>query len=251
MSAAVEHRSSYARVPAAFRLQFAVPAGMIGVPVLVFVSAWLIALGIVVWIHHTVDRGSDLGMEPIYTGASQAALWCLVFMAAYSATHTFPFAMALSYSRRVFVLGAFLAFAVLSAGFGAAFGLAAGIEQLSDGYGIEAYNFNLPYLTDGPGGVLSTALLVSAGSLMLMLFSFGITVFFKRVGLVIFWAALLSFVVILATAAMVVTVNDFWGPMWEWFLQQTALSMAGWLTLPTLGLAVLTYVATRRAVPTP
>lgn len=249
MSAVAEERSSFARVPAAFRLQFAVPAGLIGVPAMVFLAAWAISLGIVVWIDQAVDRGPEPAMEPLYTGGSQAALWTLVFMAAYSATHTFPFAMALSYSRRVFVFGVFLAFAALSSGFGAAFALSAWIEQLSDGYGIEAYNFNLPYLTDGPGGLLSTGLVAAVLCLVLMLFGFGITMLFKRVGLIIFWVILLGLFVILVTAVMLVTVNEAWGPVWGWLQNQTALSMSGWLMLPTLGLAVLSYWTIRKAVP--
>lgn len=249
MSAVAEQRSSFARVPAAFRLQFAVPGTMIGVPVLVFVAAWALALGIVVWVHQVDDRGADLAAEPIYTGASQAALWCLVFMAAYSATHAFPFAMALSYSRRVFVIGAFLAFAALSLGFGAAYALAAWIEDITGGYGIEAYNFDLPYLTEGPGGILSAGLAMTVVCLMLMLLAFGVTMFYQRVGLLAFWAALLGIVAVLAAAVMLVTVNDGWGTVWEWLQNQTALSISGWLMLPTLAFGVLSYVTIRKSVP--
>lgn len=248
MSAVAEPRSSFARVPAAFRLQFAVPGNMIGVPVLVFAGAWALALGIVFWIHQADDRGADLAAEPIYTGASQAALWCLVFMAAYSATHAFPFSLALSYSRRVFVIGALLAFAALSLGFGAAYALAAWIEQLTDGYGIEAYNFALPYLVNGPGGVLSAGLMAAMLSLMIMLAGFGFTIVYRRLGLMLFWAVLLGLVVVLAAAVMLITVNGGWATVGEWIMNQSALSLSGWLTLPSVVFAVVSYGMIRKAV---
>lgn len=249
MSAEPVQRSSFVRVPAAFRLQFTVPSAMIGVPAMVFVSAWVIALGIASWIHFGTDRGSEAVMEPMYTGASQAALWCLVFMAAYSATHAFPFSMALSFSRRVFVIGAFLAFAVLSVGFGVAYAFAAWVERITNGYGLEAYNFDLPYLTDGPGGIVSAGLAIAVLSLLLMLAAFGFTILYKRLGLRLFWAVLLGLVVVLAAVVMLITTNGGWGSVGEWFLQQSALSLSGWLTLPTVGVGLLTYVAIRKSVP--
>lgn len=249
MSAAAEQRSSFARVPAAFRLQFTVPSAMIGVPAMVFISAWVIALGIAFWIHFGTDRGPEAAMEPMYTGASQAALWCLAFMAAYSATHAFPFSMALSFSRRVFVIGAFLAFAVLSVGFGVAYAFAAWVERITNGYGIEAYNFDLPYLTDGPGGIASAGLALAVLCLLLMLATFGFTILYKRLGLRLFWAVLLGLVVVLAAVATLITTNGGWGSVGEWFLQQSALSLTGWLILPTVGVGLLTYAAIRKSVP--
>lgn len=249
MSAETVQRSSFARVPAAFRLQFTVPSALIGVPAMVFVGAWAIALGIVFWIHFGTDRGPEPAMEPMYTGASQAALWTLLFMAAYSATHTFPFAMALSFSRRVFVIGAFLAFAVVSVAFGVAYAFAAWVERITNGYGIEAYNFDLPYLTDGPGGIVSAGLALAVLCLLLMLASFGFTIMYQRLGLKLFWVVLLGLVVVLAAVVVLITTNGGWGSVGEWFLQQSALSLAGWLTLPAVGIGLLTYAMIRKSVP--
>ena len=250
MSAAVEQRSSLARVPSAFRLQFAVPGNMIGVPALVFVAAWAIALGIVFWIHHSVGRTAEAAAEPIYTGASQATLWCLVFMAAYSATHAFPFSMALSYSRRVFVIGALLAFAALSAAFGAAVAIAAWVEEITEGYGIDAYNFALPILVDGPGGLLSAGLMAAMLSLMLMLAGFGFSIVYRRLGLALFWVVLLGLAVVLAVVAMLITVNEGWGAVGQWVTNQSALSLSGWLTLPAAVFAAVSYGMIRKTVAT-
>ena len=103
------------RIPAAFRLQFIVPTNLIIVPAVVFVLVWAVSIGITLWIHAAAsDRVA--AEEPMYGGASQAAVWTLGFMAAYTVTQTMPFAMALSFSRRTFVVGAYLAFVAVSAG---------------------------------------------------------------------------------------------------------------------------------------
>lgn len=245
----VPRASSYARIPAAFRLQFSVPTALIGVPALVFVAAWLIALGIVVWIHYAADRGAEAASEPIYTGASQAALWCLAFMAAYVASHTFPFSMALSYSRRVFVIGAFLAFAAVSAGYGAAFGLAAGLERLTDGYGIHMYNFDLPYLTEGPGGIFAAALFAAALCLFVMMFGFFWSILYRRVSLGVLWTVLLAVLVALLLVAMLITQAGEWPAVWQWMGEQNSLTLTGWMLPPALGLAVVNYGVIRRATP--
>src|SRR5699024_12058363 len=120
------------RIPAAFRLQFIVPSNFVIVPVVVFVLVWAIAIGITLWIHELAD-GRVAAKEPIYGGASQAAVWTLGFMAAYTVTQTLPFAMALSFSRRTVVVGAYLAFAAVSVAFGLGYRLAAWIGRVPDG----------------------------------------------------------------------------------------------------------------------
>ncbi len=173
-----DSRSSFARIPAAFRLQFVVRTTFVAVPLIVFFGAWAVAVGIGFWLHH-LPAGPFTAENPFYAGASQAALWCLVFMAAYAASHTFPFAMALSFSRRVYVIGTFLAFAAVSATFGVAFALAALLERATDGYGIHAYTFDLPFLTES-SGIAGAGLLAAALCLMLMLFGFCVVILYRR-----------------------------------------------------------------------
>lgn len=238
-------RSSYARIPAAFRLQFIVPT-IIWVPLLVFVAAWAIALGIGFWGDAMADD-RIAAQDPIYTGASQAALWCLLFMAAYSGTHNFPFSLALSYSRRVYVIGAFLAFLAVSVGFGIAFGLAATLEQWTDGYGIHMYNFALPYVIGD--GVWAGALLAGALSLMLMLLGFASVILYKRFSVVVMWALIVGLAAVVAVAAMLVTQAEGWGTVWQWMTEQTALSWTAWLILPIVALTGGSYWMIRRATP--
>lgn len=241
----METRSSYARIPAAFKLQFAVPSALVWVPLLVFAAAWVIAIIIGVWIDAVADGGTDT----IYTGAAQAPLWALAGTAAYAASHTFPFSMALSYSRRVFVIGVFLAFGLVSLAFGAAFALGAGIERLTGGFGVEVYVFDLPYLTQGAGGVVSAGALAAGLCLFLMMFGFFWAILYRRVSITMLWVVIIGLVIVLLGAAMLVTQNSGWATVWQWFLEQSALSLAGWMVLPVIGITAVNYAVIRRATP--
>src|SRR5699024_9058368 len=93
------HRASFARIPAVVRLQFAVRYSFIWLPMFIFVLAWAIGIAIGFFIDSQMPDRIAV-QEPINsTGASQATIWYLAFMAAYTASHTFPFSLALSYSR--------------------------------------------------------------------------------------------------------------------------------------------------------
>ncbi|GAA1116324.1 hypothetical protein [Nesterenkonia jeotgali] len=237
--------SSFARVPAAFRLQFTVPSAMIGVPLVVFFGAWAVAVGIGHWVRYLA--GGDPG--PGYTGAAQATVWALAFMAAYSASHTFPFAMALSYSRRVFVLGAFLAFAAVSAGFGALFSIAILLERATNGFWAESYSFDLPFMTQN-AGVPGAGLLAGALCLAAMMVGFFWSILYRRVSLLLLWVIILGLVALLAVVVMLTTQNEWWPHVGDWLAAQSAYSFAGWVLLLVLGVTALNYGVIRRAVPT-
>jgi len=237
-------RSSFARVPAAFKLQFTVPSQMIWVPLSVFFLAWAVAIGIGLWIRHVAGEGAV-----IMTGASQATVWCLAFIAAYSASHTFPFSMALSYSRRVFVLGAFLAFAAVSAGFGALFSLGILLERATGGFWAGSYSFDLPFMTQN-AGVLGAGLLAAAVCLWAMMFGFFWSILYRRVRLAVLWIIAVGLVALLAVGVMIATQNEWWPHIGDWLAIQSSYSFAGWVLLLALGLTAVNYLVIRRAVPT-
>ncbi|MCH8560076.1 MULTISPECIES: hypothetical protein [unclassified Nesterenkonia] len=237
-------RSSFARVPSAFKLQFTVPSQMIWVPLSVFLLSWAVAIGIGLWLRHVSGDGPTIN-----TGASQATIWCLAFIAAYSASHTFPFSMALSYSRRVFVLGAFLAFATVSAGFGALFSIAILLERATGGFWAESYTFDIPAVTQN-AGVLGAGILAGAVCLWAMMFGFFWSILYRRVSLAMLWIIALGLVALLAVTIMVVAQNQWWPHVGDWLAVQSSYSFAGWVLLLTLVLTAVNYLVIRRAVPT-
>lgn len=235
--------SGRSRIPAAFRLQFTVPSQLIWVPLVVFLASWAIGTGIGVWIHLVTD--ADAGAVITITGASQATIWTLGILAAYVCSHTFPFALALSYSRRVFMIGASLAFAAVSAGFGLACGLAALVEEATDGFGVGSFTFALSYLTDD--GLLAFGLLAAALTFAVMQFGFFWASLYRRVGLVQLWIVIIVIVVILAVGAMLITTYEGWPSVGRWMLAQHIAGFAGWLgLLGLLGVGV-NYAIIRRS----
>lgn len=235
------------RIPAAFRLQFIVPTNLIIVPTMVFVLVWGVAIGITMWIHAAAgDRVA--AAEPMYGGASQAAVWTLAFMAAYTVTQTLPFAMALSFSRRTFVLGAYLAFVAVSAGFGVAYMLAAWIERVTNGFGIHAYQFDTPFMTSSHG-LLGAGLLAGALALAVMVVTFMFAAVFRRTSILTFWTLLVVLLALLGAVVLLVVQNVGWSDIGSWFLRQTTLTGSAYLLGVTVVAGVLGYVTLRRDTP--
>lgn len=235
------------RIPAAFRLQFIVPSNFLVVPWVVFVLTWAVSLGISFWIDALAD-GRVAAEEPMYSGAAQTAVWVLGFMAGYAVTQTLPFALALSFSRRTFVLGAYLAFAVVSAVFGAAFLIGAWIERATDGFGIHAYQFDLPFMT-GSNGLAGAGLLAGMICLAIMIVAFLLTAVFRRLSLIGFWTLLIAIGGAAAVAALLIVQNVGTARVFEWFQSQTALTGSGYLAIIAVLAAVLGYVVLRRDTP--
>lgn len=235
------------RIPAAFRLQFIVPSNFVIVPAVVFVLVWAVAIGISLWVHELAD-GRVPAEEPMYGGASQATVWTLGFMAAYTVTQTLPFAMALSFSRRTFVVGAYLAFAAVSVGFGAAYVLAAWIERVTNGFGFHAYQFDIPVMTDSHG-LLGAGLLAATVTFTVMVMTFLMAGVFRRMSVVSFWTFAIVLGAVLAAAVLLLIQNVGWPDIWAWFQAQTALTGSAYFLAVAAVAAVLGYLVLRRETP--
>ncbi|GAA3518670.1 hypothetical protein [Dietzia aurantiaca] len=235
------------RIPAAFRLQFIVPTNLIIVPAMVFLLVWAVSIGITVWIHAAAgDRVASA--EPMYGGASQAAVWTLGFMAAYTVTQTLPFAMALSFSRRTFVVGSYLAFMAVSVGFGAAYTLAAWIERVTNGFGIHAYQFDTPFMTS-TNGLVGGGALAAAIALTVMTVTFMFAAVFRRISVLTFWTLLVALAAVLGVLILLIVQNVGWSGLGGWFLRQTALTGSAYLLGVSLVAGAFGYLVLRRDTP--
>lgn len=238
-------RSIPQRIGAAFRLHF-VNRQFTLVPLAVFVAGWAVGVAIGFGIHQSVD-GAITAENPMLLGASQAALWTLLIYAGLAASNTFAFALALSFSRRTFMAGTAGAFLVMSLGFGGLFALAALVEQATDGFGVHAYSFALPFLLQQ--GVVGAGILAAAVCLVAMLLGFGFAMLYRRVTVLQLWIVILALVLIIAAAAILVTAADRWPTVLGWFAEQSTVGLAAWLLLPAALLAVVDYLLIRRAAP--
>lgn len=235
------------RIPAAFRLQFIVPTNLIIVPTMVFLLVWAVSIGITMWIHAAADD-RIASAEPMYGGASQAAVWTLGFMAAYTVTQTLPFAMALSFSRRTFVVGAYLSFVAVSVGFGVAYALAAWVERVTNGFGIHAYQFDTPFMTSS-NGILGGGLLAGALTLMVMIVTFMFAAIFRRISVLTFWALLVALLALLGVVVLLIVQNVGWSGIGDWILRQTALTGSAYFLGVAAVAGVSGYLVLRRDTP--
>ena len=240
------NRSSFARVPAAFRLQFAVPWSFIWLPIGIFLLAWLFGYGIMALIDFQMPDRIP-AEEPLNaTGAPQATIWYLGFMAAYTASHTFPFSLALSYSRRVYVIGTYLTFAVVGIGYGVAAMLASWFEQATDGFGRHMYMFGSPFFED-LGGALGVGVFATVLVLFFMCFGFFWAILYRRVTMPVLWVVIIGLVAVLLGIVALITLNEGWPNVGSWFVAQTAFTMAGWGFLAAILLGGLNYLLIRKA----
>lgn len=235
------------RIPAAFRLQFIVPSNFLIVPAVVFALVWAVAVGISLWVHELAG-GRVPAEEPIYGGASQAAVWTLGFMAAYTVTQTLPFAMALSFSRRTFVVGAYLAFAAVSVGFGVAYTLGAWVERTTNGFGIHAYQFDIPPMT-GSHGIVGGGLLAATLTFMVMVAAFLMAAVFRSMSVLAFWTFAVTLMAVVAIVFLLLVQNVGWVGIGEWFLAQTAVTGSVYFLAVSAVAAVAGYLMLRRATP--
>lgn len=235
------------RVPAAFRLQFIVPSNFIVVPAAIFILVWAVATGISFWVHNALDDRVP-AEDPMYLGASQATVWTLGFMAAYTVTHTLPFAMAMSFSRRTFVAGAYLAFAAVSAVFGLAFMAFAWLEHATHGYGFHSYQFDIPPMT-GSNGPAGAGLLAGVLCFTVMIVGFLSAAVFRRTSLLGFWSLIVAILGLMAVATVLLVQTWGWSGITGWVLEQTALTGTGYLLLVAVPAGVLGYLILRRDTP--
>lgn len=237
-------RSGASRIPAAFRLQFVVPSNFIIVPTAVFLLVWAVAIGITYWVYN-ISNGGASAEEPMYGGASQAAIWTLAFMAGYTVTQTLPFATALSFSRRSFVIGAYLAFAATSVGFGVAFVLATYIERVTNGFGIHSYQFDLPFLTGD--GLFGAGLFTATLTFAAMVVAFLIAAVFRRMSMLTFWTVSIAGLALVAAVFLLVVQNVGWSGIGEWFVAQTAFTGSAYFVGAAVVAMALGYSVLRNA----
>src|SRR5699024_9638248 len=239
-------RSSFARVPAAFRLQFAVPWSFIWLPMIIFGIAWGFSYGVMGLIDAQVPERIP-AEEPLNaTGGSQATIWYLGFMGAYTASHTFPFSVALSYSRRVYLIGTYLTFAVVSVGYALAAMLAYWVEQATNGFGRHMYVFGVPSFQEF-GGMFGVGSIAAVVVLFVMCFGFFWAILYRRVSVTQLWAVIIGVIAVLLGLLALITLNDGWATVGTWFMRQTAFSLAGWGLLAAIVLGGLNYLLIRKA----
>ena len=117
------------------RLQLINTQSFVWVPLIVLAGAALVSVIII-----SLIPGDDVKV----VGAANAPLWYFVALGVQAMTLAFPFSQAMSITRREFYIGTLIMGAIGSALMATIFIVLAGIEALTDGFGLNGWIAYLP-----------------------------------------------------------------------------------------------------------
>lgn len=184
---------------------------------------------------------------PIYVGAGQAALWYFFAVGIQALTLTFPFALAMSVTRRVFFAGTVSVFAFLALAMAVLYFLLSVVESVTGGWGVGGYVYALPWISDGPW--YQTILFFWAITLLFFVLGFWGATIYKRWSATGLMVASFGLFAILVGLAGLATASSAWGSVSAFLTTQTPLMISGWLGVVIVLLAGGSFLTLRRALP--
>ncbi|MFT3877399.1 MAG: hypothetical protein QM708_13400 [Propioniciclava sp.] len=222
------------------RMQLVNRQTFIWIPLIVLAGAFAITMAI----HLAI---TSLGGEvQIYLGA-QTPMWYFAIVGAQSLTLTFPFAQAMSVTRREFHLGTLLTTALTTLVLTALMMAGALVELATGGWGMDAFFFYTPALWGGH------VLVAGLGyfTLTMLFFSFGFwgATIYKRFGGVALTTTLVALALAIVGGLWVAGRLNAWSQLGAWFVAQGVLGLSLWGLLLIAALAAISSVSLRRAVP--
>lgn len=233
------------RIIAAARMQLVNKQTFIWVPLMIIAGAFVINWAIFAIIASNI--GGPVPRGEGFSGAAQAPLWYFLVIGIQSLTLTFPFSQAMSVSRRTFFLGTLLITAVAGALLATLYTLMRYVEEAANGFGVGAYMFNLPWVTDGPwyeGWLFFFAL-----TLLFFVVGFWSATIYKRSGPALITIIYLTLALVILGAIALVSWQQWWGHIGDWLATLTPLTTSLWMLVVTLVLGATSYLTLRRAVP--
>lgn len=220
------------------RLQLINKQTFIWVPLIVLGGAVLISVLIYAMI--PVD-------SPKYGGGGQAPLWYFFAIGMSAMTLTFPFSQAMSITRREFFFGTMLTAVLGSAFMAVIFIIGGGIELATNGYGVNGYVFHLPWMWQA--GPLGAFVVFFALALFFFVVGFTGATIYKSWGPVVLTIAGLALVLVLLAVIFMITRLELWEQVWVGILDLGALGLALWGLVVIAALALVSFLAFRRAKP--
>ena len=223
------------RIARAIRMQYTNATTYFWVPAMVAVLASIISVLIALIVPTT---------GAVYTAAANAPVWFFAAAGVQSILLMLPFASAMGVTRWEYSAS------TLGAAFGAAgilglLGTVLGwLEDLTGGWFVGVYTFNLPWFWQQEGPV--TWLLFTSVCLVVFQIAFALTVVYKRYGMVPMVLLLFGLMLVIVFLTWVTTRNNWWPRVLEFLAGLTPLTVS----LGCLGLAVLisglAFLALRR-----
>ena len=220
------------------RLQLINRQTFIWVPLIVLASAVLISVLIYAMI--PID-------EPKYGGGAQAPLWVFFVIGLSAMTMTFPFSQAMSITRREFFVGTMITAVLGSVFMAIVFLIGGGIELLTNGYGVNGYVFHLPWIWEA--GPLGAFVVYFTVALFFFVVGFTGATIYKSWGPVVISLVGVGLALILLGVIFLITRLELWLQVWAGFGELGAVGLALWGLVAIVVLAVISFLAFRRAKP--
>lgn len=218
------------------------------------ITPWLVSMAIfgftyAIWriVLMAASPGGVTGDGFQYAGGNAWILVYMVVVAAQSMNQTFRFALGFSSTRRDYYLGTAALFTGLSAMYAAGITMLAGVESLTDGWGVDGAFFAPAFLVQLP---LAHVFYVYF-TLLLFMFFLGATVgsVFVRWGgngVLVFCVALAA---VLVAAVWLVTRADAWESVASFFTSNSVPAIFSWLLPLSAAALFVGFVLMRRATP--
>lgn len=218
------------------RLQLINTQSFVWVPLIVLAGAALVSVIII-----SLIPGDDVKV----VGAANAPLWYFVALGVQAMTLAFPFSQAMSITRREFYIGTLIMGAIGSALMATIFIVLAGIEALTDGFGLNGRIAYLPYLFE-PGWV-SAWLSYFTATMLLFVIGFWMATIWKRFGTLAVVVVGVALGLVVVGAIFVITKAGVWVDVITWFVNTGAFALTVGGLAVTVVLALGSYATLRRA----
>jgi hypothetical protein len=183
----------------------------------------------------------------MYGGAVQAPLWYFVGAGVQAMGLTFPFAQALTATRREFFLGTALAALLAASGLSLVVVLLGYLEQATNGYGVNGYISRLPWLWEQGGAV--AGLLYLSFTLLVFFVGFWMATLYRRGGALVVTLAAIGLGVLVVGTLFVITRFELWGDVVRVFAEAGPLGVTGVLCVLVALAALAGWLTLRRSTP--
>lgn len=230
--------SAASRIWGTVRIQYLNRYTFVWIPLIILASAVAVSIAIYAMI------GAD---QPMYGGAVQAPLWYFVAAGAQAMSLTFPFAQALTVTRREFFLGTALAALISAGGLSLVFVVLGYIEQATNGYGVNGYISHLPWVWE-QGGVVA-GLLYLVLTLLVFFVGFWMATLYRRGGTMAVTVVAISLGVLVVGAIFIVTRFELWGDVLSLFADLGPLGVTGYVSILVALAALAGWLTLRRSTP--
>jgi hypothetical protein len=162
--------------------------------------------------------------------------------------YTYPFAMAMSLTRREYINGSVALAALFAGGLAGLYALGRFAEEATGGFGIGFHYFGLvgwfSWFAWWEQWLFLTGL-----TLMLFMAGFCATTVFKRGGALRLVAEITAWTMSFVGVIALVTWQEWWPAVGEWFLALTPATAGGWILVVAGVLSLGAYWSIRKAVP--